>query len=126
MASQVVDRRIVSQSGELAHFSAVQRTEVRRVDDALRADLRAALEAHFAGCRYVNVVDPAAGGRIEAEDLNDTDLLALRVHANEKYRQAVLVAQLDNLGKGASGAAVQNMELMLGLTVPAAREAVHA
>ena len=90
------------------------------------ADLRAALEAHFAGCRYVNVVDPAAGGRIEAEDLNDTDLLALRVHANEKYRQAVLVAQLDNLGKGASGAAVQNMELMLGLTVPATREAVHA
>ncbi len=34
---------------------------------------------------------------------------------NEKRGQAVLVAKLDNLGKGASGAAVQNLELMLGL-----------
>jgi len=90
------------------------------------ADLRAVLEKHFAGCDYVKVADPAGGGRIEAEDLNDTNLLELRVHANEKHRQAVLVARLDNLGKGASGAAVQNMELMLGLSVPAAREAVHA
>jgi N-acetyl-gamma-glutamyl-phosphate reductase len=36
------------------------------------------------------------------------------VFANEALRQAVLVARLDNLGKGASGAAVQNMRLMLG------------
>jgi N-acetyl-gamma-glutamyl-phosphate reductase len=40
------------------------------------------------------------------------------VHANDTHRQAVLVARLDNLGKGASGAAVQNIELMLGLTQP--------
>jgi N-acetyl-gamma-glutamyl-phosphate reductase len=82
------------------------------------ADLRAALEKHFGGCEYVKVVDPAAGGRIEAEDLNDTNMLELRVHANDKHRQAVLVARLDNLGKGASGAAVQNIELMLGITQP--------
>jgi len=87
------------------------------------ADLRAALEKHFAGCEYVKVVDPVAGGRIEAEDLNDTNMLELRVHANDKHRQAVLVARLDNLGKGASGAAVQNIELMLGLTQP--RSAAH-
>ena len=37
------------------------------------------------------------------------------MHANETHRQAVLVARLDNLGKGASGAAVQNLRLMLGL-----------
>lgn len=90
------------------------------------ADLRAALETHFAGCDYVKVVDANGGGKIEPEDLNGTNLLQLRVHANEKHRQAVLVAQLDNLGKGASGAAVQNMELMLGLTVPATKEAAHA
>ena len=42
--------------------------------------------------------------------------LELRVYANEKHRQAVLVARLDNLGKGASGAAVQNVALMLGLS----------
>ena len=90
------------------------------------ADLRAALEKHFAGCEYVKVVDTIGGGKIEPEDLNNTNLLELRVHTNEKHRQAVLVARLDNLGKGASGAAVQNMELMLGLTVPATKEAAHA
>jgi N-acetyl-gamma-glutamyl-phosphate reductase len=87
-------------------------------------DLRAALAKRFAGCAYVTVADPAAGGRIEPEDLNNTNLLELRVHTNEKHRQAVLVARLDNLGKGASGAAVQNMELMLGLTQP--KDAAHA
>jgi N-acetyl-gamma-glutamyl-phosphate reductase len=89
------------------------------------ADLRAVLEQHFAGCAYVSVRDPLPGGRIEPEDLNDTNLLVLRVYANEKYRQAVLVAQLDNLGKGASGAAVQNLELMLGLTTGKTAKAAH-
>ena len=42
-------------------------------------------------------------------------VLELRVFGNEGYRQAVLVARLDNLGKGASGAAVQNLKLMLGI-----------
>jgi N-acetyl-gamma-glutamyl-phosphate reductase len=41
-------------------------------------------------------------------------VLELRVYASAKYAQAVLVARLDNLGKGASGAAVQCMGLMLG------------
>jgi N-acetyl-gamma-glutamyl-phosphate reductase len=49
--------------------------------------------------------------------LNDTDQLELRVYGNEARRQAVLVARLDNLGKGASGAAVQNLKLMLGIGV---------
>ena len=89
------------------------------------ADLRAVLEKHFSGCAYVKIADPASGGRIEAEDLNNTNLLELRVHVNEKHRQAVLVARLDNLGKGASGAAVQNMELMLGLTAPGTKDKVN-
>jgi N-acetyl-gamma-glutamyl-phosphate reductase len=55
-------------------------------------------------------------GRLEAESLNNTDLLELRIYANENARQAVLVAKLDNLGKGASGAAVQNLKLMLGIS----------
>ena len=55
------------------------------------------------------------GGKLEPEALNGTNDLELRVFANEARRQAVLVARLDNLGKGASGAAVQNLELMLGL-----------
>ena len=47
--------------------------------------------------------------------LNDTNRMELRVYGSEGRGQAVLVARLDNLGKGASGAAVQNLKLMLGL-----------
>jgi N-acetyl-gamma-glutamyl-phosphate reductase len=57
----------------------------------------------------------AKSGKLEPEALNETNRLELYVFASDKYRQAVLVARLDNLGKGASGAAVQNMRLMLGL-----------
>jgi N-acetyl-gamma-glutamyl-phosphate reductase len=80
-------------------------------------DLEAALAARYAGARLIKVVpvDPAGGGRLDALALNGTDLLELRVFASERHRQAVLVARLDNLGKGASGAAAQNIELMLGL-----------
>ncbi len=91
------------------------------------ADLIAALEARYAGCDLVRVVPSPADGTLEPEALNDTDRLELTVHANEKYRQAVLVARLDNLGKGASGAAVQNIALMLGLhTGVGARELIDA
>ncbi len=79
-------------------------------------DLHAALEARYAGCAYVRVGAPPSGGKLEPQALNDSNLLELTVHANERHRQAVLVARLDNLGKGASGAAVQNLRLMLGLS----------
>jgi N-acetyl-gamma-glutamyl-phosphate reductase len=83
------------------------------------ADLHVALSQRYAGSRHVSVMpldnEAAKSGKLEAEALNDTNKLELYVFASEKYRQAVLVARLDNLGKGASGAAVQNMRLMLGL-----------
>jgi len=78
-------------------------------------DLRAVLAERYAGCEYVSVVEPAANGKVEPQALNDTNKLELSVFANETRRQTVLVARLDNLGKGASGAAVQNLSLMLGL-----------
>jgi len=79
-------------------------------------DLEAALAAHYRGSDSVKVVATSAGPpRIEAESLNDTNNLELRVYGSAAHRQAVLVAKLDNLGKGASGAAVQNLRLMLGL-----------
>jgi len=92
-------------------------------------DLSAVLTRHYDGCGQVRVVPPTADGKLEPEALNDTNLLELRVYANGQHRQAVLVALLDNLGKGASGAAVQNIELMLGLSAPVAqamREPAHA
>jgi N-acetyl-gamma-glutamyl-phosphate reductase len=82
------------------------------------ADLHAALARRYAGSTYVSVMplenDAARSGRLEPEALNETNKLELYVFASEQHRQAVLVARLDNLGKGASGAAVQNMRLMLG------------
>lgn len=91
------------------------------------ADVRAVLEARYRGSEFIHVTAPPADGKLEPQALNDTNLLELYVHANEKHRQAVLVARLDNLGKGASGAAVQNLRLMLGLPAVAARaEMAHA
>jgi N-acetyl-gamma-glutamyl-phosphate reductase len=77
-------------------------------------DLEAALAAHYAGQEHVRVVAPD-GGKLEPQALNGTNDLEIRVFANQARRQALIVARLDNLGKGASGAAVQNLQLMLGL-----------
>jgi len=91
------------------------------------ADLRDVLEKRYAGCDLVRVVSAQDNGKLEPEALNGTDRLELSVHVNEKYRQVVLVARLDNLGKGASGAAVQNIGLMLGLHEGVGpRELAHA
>src|SRR5215467_2580882 len=83
------------------------------------SDLHAALAKRYVGSAYVSVIPventAAKSGRIEPEALNETNMLELFVFASDRHRQAVLVARLDNLGKGASGAAVQNMRLMLGL-----------
>jgi N-acetyl-gamma-glutamyl-phosphate reductase len=90
------------------------------------ADLHDVLAARYQGSEFVKVVaaDPAAD--LEPEALNGTNKLELRVYANEAHGQAVLVARLDNLGKGASGAAVQNLRLMLGLEASAQSELAHA
>ena len=78
-------------------------------------DLRKAVRAFYEGSEYVKVIPGNGAGKLEPEALNGTNRLDLYVWANEARRQAVLLAQLDNLGKGASGAAVQNLRLMLGL-----------
>jgi N-acetyl-gamma-glutamyl-phosphate reductase len=79
------------------------------------ADLRETLRAFYQGAEHVAVVVGNGDGKLEPEALNDTNRLELCVWANERHRQVVLVARLDNLGKGASGAAVQNLRLMLDL-----------
>ena len=59
--------------------------------------------------------DTSAISRLQPEMLNNTNELRLHVFGNETQGQAVLIGLLDNLGKGASGMAVQNMNIMLGL-----------
>jgi N-acetyl-gamma-glutamyl-phosphate reductase len=78
-------------------------------------DLLEAYRAHYRLGGQVQVVESKADDRLEPEGLNGTDLMELRVYGDVARGQALLVARLDNLGKGASGAAVQNAELMLGL-----------
>ena len=71
--------------------------------------------AHYAGAEAVSVEDAPESGKLDAEALKNTDQLEIRVFGNPDAHHAVAVARLDNLGKGASGAAVQNLRLMLGL-----------
>lgn len=79
-------------------------------------DLLAALKDHYAGQAFVTVVDAETlGARVDPEAMNDTNVLELSVHASKDGKRAVLLARLDNLGKGASGAAVQNLNIMLGV-----------
>ncbi len=82
------------------------------------ADVHAALAAHYRGEKLVEVVpfkDTAEIKALDAEELKNTNLMRLYVFGNEARAQARLVAALDNLGKGAAGAAIQNLNIMLGL-----------
>ncbi len=81
--------------------------------------LHAALRARYAGQRVVEV-QPLAGDadalRLDPRVLNGGNRLRLSVFAQERTGQVLLAAVFDNLGKGAAGAAVQNLDLMLGRT----------
>ena len=82
-------------------------------------DVHLALADHYAGRRFVTVPDPReASDRVallDPEEVNDTNEIRLYVFGNQERSQVVLIAQLDNLGKGASGQAVQSLNIMLGL-----------
>ncbi|PJF09193.1 N-acetyl-gamma-glutamyl-phosphate reductase [Pseudorhodobacter sp. MZDSW-24AT] len=79
-------------------------------------DYQAALAAHYEGARFVRVVEgDSLLPRVNPERLNGSNLMELSVHAGPEGDRVVLLATLDNLGKGASGAAVQNLNLMLGM-----------
>ena len=82
------------------------------------ANVHAVLAERYAGQRLVEVVGLEAARALKTLDpeaLNGSDRLQVFVFGSEETRQARLVARLDNLGKGAAGAAVQNLELMFGL-----------
>ena len=81
-------------------------------------DVHAALADAYAGSPLVSVAplsESAAMGNVELEHVGATDRLALFVFGNADSGQARLVAALDNLGKGAAGAAVQNLNILAGL-----------
>ena len=76
------------------------------------ADVKELLRAHYAGAHFVTVGEEPSG-YVSANTMNGTNNMQLLVNGNE--RQILLTARFDNLGKGASGAAIQNMNLALGL-----------
>ena len=82
-------------------------------------DLHDALAKHYAASEWVGVVPAGADTKIDPLGLDNTNKMELRVFSNDAakdgFGHAVLIAKLDNLGKGASGAAVQNLKLMLGV-----------
>lgn len=83
------------------------------------ADLQAVYERHYAQTntpeQWVKVLPASESGKLDAVALDGQDGLEIRVFGNDAHHHAVAIARLDNLGKGASGAAVQNLKLMLGL-----------
>ena len=81
------------------------------------ADLHAALAEHYVGERFVTVAPFAETetiGQLDPESLNGTNELRIFVLHNEESGQAVLAGLIDNLGKGASGQAVQTLNLLMG------------
>lgn len=91
--------------------------------------LHECLSDHYSGHIFTEVApleESLALTRLDPEELNDSNRIRFYVFANEKNGQCVLAATLDNLGKGASGAAVQNMNLMLGLDESLGLDFEHA
>ena len=91
--------------------------DLRALDTSAEA-LQRTYEAHYAGERFVRVMplrDPATleGDFLDVQACNDTNRVDLFVFASDT--QAIVVARLDNLGKGASGAAVQAMNVHLSV-----------
>ena len=80
-------------------------------------DIEELLRARYAGAEFIRVA--GAEAKLEPQALNGTNMVELRVHGHAGHGHAVLTARYDNLGKGASGAAVQNIGLMLGIEVTA-------
>ncbi|WP_119166011.1 N-acetyl-gamma-glutamyl-phosphate reductase [Algihabitans albus] len=73
------------------------------------------LSSAYAGQRFLRVEPLAAAGTLDPQALNGSNDVAFHVFADASGERCLISAVLDNLGKGASGAAVQNLNLMLGL-----------
>jgi N-acetyl-gamma-glutamyl-phosphate reductase len=79
--------------------------------------VHAALADSYQGEPLIEVAslrESAAKKTLDAEEMKDTNRLKLYVFGNEAQRQARVIAVLDNLGKGAAGACVQNLNVMMG------------
>ena len=105
--------------GRFAQGMIVQLPLYRRLLKGDAAQLHNTLARHYEGQRFVKVLPLAApekAGVLDGDSLAGRDDCELHVFADKRGEHILLAAVLDNLGKGASGAAVQNLDLMLGLS----------
>ncbi|MEL6680153.1 MAG: hypothetical protein AAFQ51_15715 [Pseudomonadota bacterium] len=86
----------------------------RMAQGATAARIEEALRAFYAGSDLISVHGLTGAARIVPEMHNGTTEMSLHVRGDAQSGQIALFAVLDNLGKGASGAAVQNLDLMIG------------
>jgi N-acetyl-gamma-glutamyl-phosphate reductase len=85
-------------------------------DKRTAEDFHQVLASDYAGSAQIEVAAPSdASANLDAELLKNSDRMKLFVFGNDGARQVRLIAVLDNLGKGAAGAAVQNLNIMLGV-----------
>ncbi|MDR2552509.1 MAG: N-acetyl-gamma-glutamyl-phosphate reductase [Treponema sp.] len=84
----------------------------RRLVKGGKREIRGILEKHYAGSFFIHLADAPAGGYSPSNAYTGTNDMELCVAGSEDM--VLLTARFDNLGKGAAGAAVQNMNLMLG------------
>lgn len=88
-------------------------------DPPTLSDIEALFAAYYSDAPAVHFKtedDAYSAGKLFVDPAKDSDHIDIWLFGNEAGDQALLVARLDNLGKGAAGAAVQNLKLMLGLT----------
>ena len=128
LASGILLLFLVGYGSPLGRFAQGMLTSVPLFADHLArkatgAEIHGLLQRHFEGARFIEVAPLAAIGSaadIQPEVLNNTNRMRLHVFANDARGQVLLMAIYDNLGKGASGAAVQNLNLMIGADEAAA------
>ncbi|MBQ6539915.1 MAG: N-acetyl-gamma-glutamyl-phosphate reductase, partial [Oscillospiraceae bacterium] len=79
------------------------------------AEIRDALAQHYEGAEFVKVAPELGNGTLESNFNAGTNMMELTVCGNDE--ETLIVSRFDNLGKGASGAAVQNMNIMLNFEI---------
>jgi N-acetyl-gamma-glutamyl-phosphate reductase len=85
-----------------------------QTSDKSGRDIHAAIADYHTGSRFISVAALDDVTNLNPQANNNTNNMRLNVFSNDTRGQVVLMAIYDNLGKGASGAAVQNLNLMIG------------
>ena len=93
-----------------------------RLKNAVDADLQLVFEKYYAGELFVHVLPP--GSQPETRAVRGSNICQLAVHRRDQEGMVIILSVIDNLGKGAAGQAVQNMNIMLGIPETSGLESI--